>query len=383
MTFLDSEICSSDKAKSIPPTQEEWRVLYSASVLYRDLAPWNWVEEEDLFGVRDPWTGEIGWCVIVGSLGEFPGLVVYRGDRGYKAYADAISGRKLSFERAIELDVLTASFGERKELSRQDVQVIKDLGLTFRGRKQWPCFRSQHSWRLPWYLTSHEARFLAIALLESIRVAVRIGGDEPLRVKRAGKILVRELSASPEVLEPLFAAGLPPALRKVGEGLSEPYLIPGEVGQGQTDLWVDTWVKPKTYKEPIPKIPYDLNKVRQIAAQALKGGSWDVDIFPLEATIRDETVPYYPAMLLVADEKTGFLLYTQIGKPDDRWTALTDKFLDFLLDNRQIPAEIRVERESLLEAWTPLCRNLGIEIRKVTSLPMIRFAKKEFIRSLR
>ena len=217
MTFLDSEICSSDKAKSIPPTQEEWRVLYSASVLYRDLAPWNWVEEEDLFGVRDPWTGEIGWCVIVGSLGEFPGLVVYRGDRGYKAYADAISGRKLSFERAIELDVLTASFGERKELSRQDVQVIKDLGLTFRGRKQWPCFRSQHSWRLPWYLTSHEARFLAIALLESIRVAVRIGGDEPLRVKRAGKILVRELSASPEVLEPLFAAGLPPALRKVGE----------------------------------------------------------------------------------------------------------------------------------------------------------------------
>lgn len=61
-----------------------------------------------------------------------PGLVVYRGDRGYKWYAETIRGQKLDFESVVDMDVLTASFGDRKELSRADIQVVKDLGLSCR-----------------------------------------------------------------------------------------------------------------------------------------------------------------------------------------------------------------------------------------------------------
>src|SRR5439155_15666459 len=35
------------------PTLEEWRALYTAAVAFRDLAPWRWTSEDDLFGVED------------------------------------------------------------------------------------------------------------------------------------------------------------------------------------------------------------------------------------------------------------------------------------------------------------------------------------------
>ncbi len=126
---------------------------------------------------------------------------------------------------------------------------------------------------------------------------------------------MREFSARPEILEPLFAPSLPPASGKAGDGMSTSRQVADEIAAGQAGAWIDTWVKPKAYEEPVPEITYDANKARAIASQASKGGSWDVDIFSLEASLADETVPYRPAMLLVADEETGFLLHTELAKP--------------------------------------------------------------------
>ena len=52
------------------PTIEEWRLLYQAAAELRQLAPWDWMLDEDLYGVRDPRTGEIGWCAVLGHLGR-------------------------------------------------------------------------------------------------------------------------------------------------------------------------------------------------------------------------------------------------------------------------------------------------------------------------
>ncbi|HHY34245.1 MAG TPA: hypothetical protein GX510_01195 [Firmicutes bacterium] len=377
---MNGKIFNSAEGKLISPTQEEWRVLLLAAVLYRDLRPWDWVEEEDLFGVRDPWTGEIGWCVVVGSLGQMPGLVVYRGDLGYKWYTETMKRQKLDFESAIEMDILTASFSDRKELTARDIQVIKDAGLSCRGRKQWPQFRSQHPWRAPWYLAGHEARFLALALLQAIGMTTRLGKGELSRTKRGGDILVREFSGRPEILDPLFAPGSSPASGKADDGVSVSRQITDEIEGDHAGLWVDTWVKPKACEEPVPQITYDANKVRTIASRASRGGCWEVDVFPFQTVLADDTVPYWPAMLLVGDAQTGFLLHTQLTKPDNRWNVLTGSFLDFLLNYRHLPAEIRVERETLLKAWAPLCGALGIEVKKVRSLPLIRFAEREFLR---
>jgi len=39
---------------SNPPTQEEWKDLYEAARMFKELAPWKWMEDPDVFGVQEP-----------------------------------------------------------------------------------------------------------------------------------------------------------------------------------------------------------------------------------------------------------------------------------------------------------------------------------------
>lgn len=369
------------------PSPEAWKILLSVSVLYRDMAPWIWVEEEDLFGVRDPWTGEVGWCVVVGSLGLMRGLVVYRGDRGYKSYTRTATGLEMDFQDAVEADILTASFADRNELSPRDIRIIKDIGLSCRARKQWPQFRSQRPWHAPWYITDAEAKFLAFALFQTLEVAKRIGRGKPVRTSD-GKVLVRQLQGGAEVLEPLFEwASAASGEVRTRRGLSEQERILDRMMEDYGRFWMDTWVCPPRYDEPVPEIVWDAGKVQTItsraSARSSRRGSWDVDVFALEVVLGDDTVPYCPAILLVGDASSGRILHSEIAKPGDRWNVLGESFLNFLFEYGQLPAEIRVERESVLKALAPLCQMLGVEVKRVRSLPLIRLAERNLARRFR
>ncbi len=65
------------------PELEDWGELYTAMAAFAKLGPWGWMEDAQVFGVREPDGAEIGWCCVMGGLGELEGLVVYRGARGW------------------------------------------------------------------------------------------------------------------------------------------------------------------------------------------------------------------------------------------------------------------------------------------------------------
>jgi len=53
----------------IPPTLEEWVDLYAAAGALKSLAPWTWMCDDEVFGVKDPESGVIGCCSVMGNLG--------------------------------------------------------------------------------------------------------------------------------------------------------------------------------------------------------------------------------------------------------------------------------------------------------------------------
>ncbi|MGA9347192.1 MAG: hypothetical protein WBW48_00105 [Anaerolineae bacterium] len=132
--------------KETAPTTADWQALYQAALEFKEIEAWTWMYDSDVFGVQNPVSGEIGYCCIMGALGEMFALAVYLGSEGLESYMRIASEPPLdpseAFEELLLQKCLMASFANREELAKEDYQVIKRLGLKFRGRIAWPLFRS-------------------------------------------------------------------------------------------------------------------------------------------------------------------------------------------------------------------------------------------------
>ncbi len=201
----------------------DWAALYETAIEFKELGCWEWMIDSDLFGVQNPEAGEIGYCCVLGQLGKVMALNVYPGSQGLASYWRLHEASEEAMEEGAVVGsgailgsqlCLMASFEDRSELHQNDLAIIRALGLKFRGKKQWPMFRSYRPGFVPWFLTPPEVRFLLVALRQAMEVATRLRDHSDL-------------------LDP-------------PDGDTEIYFV--RVLEGGT--WRDRWQRPAPYKVP-------------------------------------------------------------------------------------------------------------------------------------
>ena len=85
-----------------------------------------------------------------------------------------------------------ASFEDRKIIDKRDYEIIRKLGLKFRGHNEWPLFRSYVPHHLPWFLNREEVKFLTVALQQAIHVCKQFKNDPEMLISPSNtEILVR------------------------------------------------------------------------------------------------------------------------------------------------------------------------------------------------
>jgi len=130
------------------------------------------MEETELFGVQHPDTGEIGFVSVMGMAGEHYAISAYRDATGlYGFWHMQDMGPYLQPKDILNTPQLQASFEDRDMLEKHDYQLIKSLGLKYRGRNAWPQFRSYRRGYAPWYIEKYEAEFLQYVLKQLLVVA--------------------------------------------------------------------------------------------------------------------------------------------------------------------------------------------------------------------
>ncbi|MDW7730417.1 MAG: hypothetical protein SCJ94_10515 [Bacillota bacterium] len=67
------------------PSLQEWSALYDAAIRFKAMQCWEWMFEDEIFGVRNPETGEIAYVSIMGTLGQVYALYAYRGAEGLQS----------------------------------------------------------------------------------------------------------------------------------------------------------------------------------------------------------------------------------------------------------------------------------------------------------
>jgi hypothetical protein len=328
------------------PTLDEWRRLYEAAMQLKQQAPWEWMWEDEVFGVRNPEIGEAGYVSIMGANGEHLALAVYLGSEGLDGFWRMEHG-EMEEDPAFLLEVpqLQASFEDREMLHKDDREVIKALGLKFRGRQAWPLFRSYVPGCAPWFLTPSEARFLAVAIEQALDVS-------------------RRLLDGWEMVDPSEE--------------QDQYLF-----RVQTELgWEDQWLRP----EPVPVRPppvVDTRRMERMRNELPRQDfTLEIDLFALTTFVKDkeDERPYLPYHLMVVEAETGFIIGGEllVAKPslDAVWEQVGHKLLDAVERLGGRPYRIAVQSERLQNLLVPITAGLGIRLQFADRLPALDEARE-------
>jgi hypothetical protein len=330
-----------------PPTMEEWRELYTAAVEFRDAAPWAWMHDTDVFGVQDPETGRVGFCTVLGEFEEHFGLGVFNGGRGLDVLVMLHSGavEPETPESVFMQDCLMASFEDRKYLDNEDVGVIGELGLRFRGRAAWPQFRSYRPGYFPWHITGGEARRLTTALRQALQVSLRVAEDETLL-------------DPPEGLEDRFLVRVPRRIR------------------GRID-WTDEWLEPPEREDP-PLImeTVDRKRIDEILASTTeRGGVWEIGQAHLPHPMRDgDQPPIFPRALMIIDRDTDMVLSHEMEVPPWERSKATHVLMEAIRTSRHLPNEIHISDPVLHLRLKALAEQMGVHIIPRLTLPALEAA---------
>jgi len=331
------------------PTPEEWRRLYEAAVRVKELAPWQWMWEDEIFGVQHPETGELGFVSVMGRGGEHYAVALYLGPKGLYDFWDlqATAGEEADPEQLLETPQLQASFEDRKELRKQDHEVIKQLGLKFRGAHAWPLFRSFRPGFFPWFMTAEEARFLTYALEQVPDVALRLR-DDP------------SLLPSPE---------------------KEEYLLRTPRQTEGATVWEDQ-VRRVPPPEPVTiQVAMDLKALADLRSRPRSNHVLELDFFMVPTPFQEKGArPAFPYMLLLGEAQSGLILGTELLQPDPSleamWGLIPVKVVHQLSPLGVVPREVRVRSELLFHLLQELAADLGFELKQTDTLRGLDQAKE-------
>ena len=329
---------------------QAWRQLYDAAGRLKDLAPWQWMTEADVFGVQHPETGDLGFVSIMGMLGEHYAVTVYLGAEGLEQFwALQQAGPSGDPERVLEIPQLQASFENRDMLRKQDHALIKQLGLKFRGRQAWPLFRSFRPGFVPWFLEPDEVQFLSLIL------------------EQASEVTVRQQD---------HAALLPPP----DEGR---YLIRVLGQAGERLVWEDS-IQQIAAPEPKPiAISVDIEMLSALKRLPPQRRTLEVDLFMAPSGVQEKGArPFYPYILLIVEARSGYILATDMLSPEPSlemmWGEVPQRVLSHLAQAEWVPKTIQVRSPLLVGLLSPIAEELDIQLKPSRTLPGLD-AVREFL----
>jgi hypothetical protein len=342
------------KSGQVPEIEAEvvGDLLDAMSSFYR-LSPWDWMLDGVLFAMRDPASGQIVYCCVLGNLGEVLGLVAYFGPEGYEYHQRALNGEWAIGDLEIlhRLNCLQGFFEDREDLNAHDRALLTKAGFRGRGRKAWPSFRRFQPGLAPWHIAAEEAVLFTHALRQAAVVAENYRRNPKyLSPPHSGQMLLRDPANEKGALK-----------------------------------WTDGWIDPPAViHETFIAPTLDDRVVQRIKRLKPKqAGIWEFDFFHAPFAVQDGPRPYYPAMSFWVDARSGFVLDVGVCETTDVHGEICARALEMFGRNRMIPEEVRVKQEAARVVAETLGNALGFRVgttRRLKAIEEARGALTAFMR---
>jgi len=340
--------------KKSEPSLKDWKSLYDAAIAFRNIEPWEWMKETDIFGVRNPQTGEVGYCCIMGEMGEVLAIAVYLGTEGLEGYLNIRRGQ-IQHDDPDSLFIqncLMLSFENRKLVQEDDREIINELGLKFRGKNAWPVFRRYEPGYFPWFLNRDEVLYMTNALQQATDICLRFKDDA-------------KLFRSPD---------------------KNQYLIRVAEEKNGRVFWKDEWRKPSLLEKKDQGFYKPVDEVRiQRLKKTVKSthAIWEIDFFYAPTPVLEGERPFFPYAIMIIDHDTGFILDMHLAETRPYQEEFLDQFLNCIETTSVIPLEILARKEEAVKLLETYASRLNIRLSRVKKLQNIDHARREMAKHLR
>lgn len=324
----------------------EWKRLYDAAARIRKIAPWEFMLEEEVFCIEDPVNGMLCFLSVMGSAGEHFAVSAYLGVEEYRKFQELQDAGPLGNpEMLLEISQLQVSFENKSDLEKEDRKILKDPGIDYKGPNMYPMFRSFRDGYFPWSPDEEEIRLLTVVLEQAPDVLTKI---------KNGLVL-------PDPMDQQFLVRYPAKVN-------------GKI------VWKEEIKEIEFPEAPLPEFTPDdkiISKIQSLPSTTqLLEFDFSLLLNPIQPKKSDR--PFYAAMALLVDHRTGMVLGTELfGEKFDasqRLAMAPGIFLKLFSIQKSRPKGIDIVRGELYEMLEPIFSKLGIRLRITDELPMYQEA---------
>lgn len=329
----------------IPEIPDE---LMEAAFQFHTDKLWKKLYDSELFAVKLS-DGRIGYCCIMGYLGECIALALYIGDEGLRSYrvaqTAAVDNELNAFGLLITQNCLQAGFDNKSDLPDEAISPVREYakghGINLRGKKTYPNFMKFKSYYAP-SLVYEESDFQY--LTEALHAAHAVSEE----LKKSNKT---KLSLDDDI----------PTI---------PLLTPDH-GEYKWSLMKLSETQPDMY--PKPKLENDalFDRIKKLK----KCGEWECQNYLINQPAPDNTKQFliYPSILLCVDLDNG---QSQIIEDNNAYPkavdSLIDKFAEILLNYGTCPETILTCGERSLALLGDFCQKCGIQLKETEDFTLLQ-----------
>lgn len=307
---------------------EEWRALYDIAIKLKELKPWEKLWDMDLITIIESNKKEPCVCSILGKGGECYAIAAYNGLDSIRGFFEMAYSNDVPAHQLIRYqNNIMCNYGNRDELTTKERNLIKELGLSFRGKNNWIYFRTFETGYAP-YMPNRDEVLEFIRILEHVYMAMEALNKGMKIDFENGNTLMRKFDKE----------------KNQWINSEESVIIP--------DM---------DYPVPILNDEVLMNRLKK---QKSDPCILELDIAYLNSTINDNDYekPIIPRLCMLVDSKKGLILSQNMITPeDDVVDVIFETVVNYIIQ-RGRPKNIVVRDAYMASILIDLCEQTDIEL---------------------
>ncbi|MBB6622374.1 hypothetical protein H7E67_02915 [Clostridium gasigenes] len=306
----------------------QWEELYKVAIRIKEMKPWEELWDMDLITILQSEEDEPCCCSVMGKGGECYGIGAYIGINAIHNFFVMANSSEVPPHQLIRYQNNTlCNFGNREELTKKELTIIKDLGLKFRGKNNWIYFRVFEKGYAP-YMPSEEEVLELTNILKHLFMAIKALHNGVKVDFEGGNTLVRRFD-------------------------------------NERNLWInyEEHVFIPEVKYPVPVLEDEILMGR-LKNQKKNNSILELDTVFLNGTINDRNYikPLVPVLCVLAESRSGMLISQEMITPDDEEIqVIFGTIINYIMQYGK-PKKILVRDMHIFSILMDMCKKMEVDL---------------------